>query len=130
MRAVRQEGTEPEVAVRVALASLGFEFETNVQDKPGRPDLWVSTEGVAIFVHGCFWHRHEGCSKATTPKRNRDYWVTKFQQNVERDARKVSELEALGYSTVTVWQCETSPESVLSRLLVERMTLAVRQSSA
>ncbi len=127
MRAVRQAGTGPEIAVRAVLDYLGFEFETNVGDKPGRPDLWVLSEGIAIFVHGCFWHRHEGCTKATTPKRNRDFWLAKFERNQERDLRKVRELEAMGHPSITVWQCETTDESALKEIVLERVKGARRQ---
>ena len=129
MRAVRQAGTKPEIAVRAVLESLGLKFDANVPDMPGRPDLWLSAKRVAIFVHGCFWHRHEGCPKATTPKRNREYWLNKFRQNVERDARKVRELHALGHSTITVWQCETSDSDTLTDLLLERLETAAAQGS-
>ena len=129
MRAVRQSGTAPEIAVRGALESLGVEFHANVPDMPGRPDLWLSAERVAIFVHGCFWHRHEGCPKATTPKRNRGFWLNKFRQNVERDGRKAGELHALGHSTITVWQCETSDSDTLTELILERLAIASTQDS-
>ena len=124
MRAVRQAGTAPEMAVRAALESLDVEFQANVEDMPGRPDLWLSTQEVAIFVHGCFWHCHEGCPKATTPKRNREFWLEKFRQNVERDARKVRELNALGHSTITVWQCKTTDAAALKKLLLDRLSAA------
>ena len=129
MRAVRQAGTKPEIAVRAVLESLDLKFDANVPDMPGRPDLWLSARRVAIFVHGCFWHRHEGCPKATTPKRNREYWLNKFRQNVERDARKVRELHALGHLTITVWQCETSDSDTLTDLLLERLEIAAAQGS-
>ena len=124
MRAVRQAGTAPEMSVRAAVESLGFEFAANVQDKPGRPDLWLLPQRMAVFVHGCFWHRHEGCKKATTPKRNHEYWETKFRQNVERDARKIRELEALGSLSIVVWQCETTDEAALRNVLSHRIESA------
>ena len=124
MRAVRQAGTSPELAVRDALESLGIEFEANVEGKPGRPDIWIVDGDIPVFVHGCFWHRHEGCKKATTPKRNQEYWTVKFQQNVERDSRKALELRALGYYPFTVWQCETNGQSALATLLTERIEKA------
>ena len=130
MRAVGQSGTGPELAVRAAMDSLGFEFDTNVRDMPGRPDLWVTSKGIAIFVHGCFWHRHQGCRKATTPKQNREFWLAKFQKNVERDVRKVREIEALGHSTITVWQCETTDAVALTTLLKDRLSAAGTQGVA
>ena len=126
MRAVRQAGTSPEITVRAALESLGIEFDTNVEDKAGRPDLWLVEEGIPVFVHGCFWHRHDGCGKATTPKRNRDFWLAKFEKNIERDARKLQELRAEGHSPIVVWQCETTPEAILKRVLETRIAGARR----
>lgn len=121
MRAVRQKGTTPELAVREALAALGIEFESNAADLPGRPDMWLASEGVAIFTHGCFWHRHKDCRLATTPKRNREFWTDKFRRNVKRDERKISELRDLGYRSIVVWQCETKDEAMLERILLDRI---------
>ena len=134
MRAVRQKGTSPEIAVRDALDGMGIEFEINIRDKPGRPDIWITQGAIPIFVHGCFWHRHEGCRKSTMPKKNREYWTTKFRQNIERDARKAHELEALGHSPITIWQCETSDKDMLAKLLARKIEAAAShnppQSSA
>ena len=121
MSAVRQSGTAPEMAVRSGLQSLGIDFSTNIDGKPGRPDIWLTETDVPLFVHGCFWHRHTGCSKASTPKKNRDFWLSKFKNNTERDARVFRQLEDMGYSSITVWQCETMPESKLRDTLVERI---------
>ncbi len=124
MRAVRQAGTVPEIAVRETLNSLSIEFVANAKDKPGRPDLWLTQHEVAIFVHGCFWHRHQGCRKATMPKTNLPYWTSKFKQNVERDARKIRDLAALGYPSVVIWQCETTDRDALGEMLMELITAA------
>ncbi len=126
MRAVRQAGTSPEIAVRAALESLGIAFETNVEDKPGRPDLWLTQEGIPVFVHGCFWHRHKGCKKATTPKRNRDFWLAKVDKNVERDGRNLRQLKEAGHSPIVVWQCETTEEANLRLLLEDRIAVTRR----
>lgn len=119
MRAVRQAGTKPELAVRAALESSGVSYRVNVHDKPGRPDIWIVQNDTPIFVHGCFWHQHEGCKKATVPKSNQEYWTRKFDQNKERDARKVRELKLLGYDPAVIWQCQTTDESTLRRLLTD-----------
>ena len=121
MSAVRQSGTAPEIAVRSVLESLGIEFSTNVEDKPGRPDVWLIDAGVPVFVHGCFWHRHTGCSKASTPKKNREFWLSKFKNNKNRDARVIGQLKDMGYSPITIWQCETRAESDLRDTLAERI---------
>ena len=121
MSAVRQSGTSPEIAVRSALKSLGIEFATNINSKPGRPDIWLAEADVPLFVHGCFWHRHSGCKKATTPKKNREFWLAKFRDNKKRDARILRQLKDLGYASITVWQCETTVESTLKEILVDRI---------
>ena len=122
MRAVRQKGTGPELAIRAELTALGIEFEANAPDLPGRPDMWLVSEGVAVFAHGCFWHRHEGCKLATTPKRNSEYWTAKFERNVERDARKVRELRDLGHRAIVIWQCETKDREALAKILLDRLS--------
>ena len=121
MRSVRQSGTSPELAVRAALGSLGIAFGTNVKDMPGRPDIWLTQTDTPVFVHGCFWHRHLGCKDTTTPKRNRNFWVEKFEKNIERDNRIFQSLRALGYAPVVVWQCETVMESRLKDILLSRI---------
>ena len=121
MRAVRQSGTSPELAVREALNSLEIAFSTNLHSEPGSPDIWLTGSDIPIFVHGCFWHRHDRCRKSTTPKKNREFWVAKFQKNVERDARIVDQLKDLGYIPITVWQCETMVESKLKEILLSRI---------
>ena len=118
---MRQSGTAPELAVRATLDSLGIEFATNPDGEPGRPDIWVTTPDVPIFVHGCFWHRHEGCKRSTIPKRNREFWIAKFQKNKARDARILRQLEDLGHPPIVVWQCETVAESALKKTLLERL---------
>ena len=98
-----------------------MEFVTNVEGEPGRPDLWLTDKDIPIFVHGCFWHRHDGCKRASTPKKNRDFWVSKFAKNKDRDVRILHQLEGLGYNPVTIWQCETTDEPTLKELLIKRI---------
>ena len=107
MRSVRQKKTKPEMIVRRALHALGYRFRANAKGLPGSPDLAFTARKRAIFVHGCFWHRHPGCRLASTPKTRHEFWEAKFAANVERDARKVAELESAGWKTMTVWECET-----------------------
>ncbi|WP_081055998.1 very short patch repair endonuclease [Burkholderia pseudomultivorans] len=117
MRSVRQRDTSPEMAVRRALHKLGYRFRLHRKDLPGTPDVVLPRYRLAIFVHGCFWHRHAGCKLATTPTSNIEYWLPKFEANVARDARKAKELRELGWRVETVWQCETASPSELSRQL-------------
>jgi DNA mismatch endonuclease (patch repair protein) len=106
MGRVRQKATLPELLVRSALAELGQRYRLQNRDLPGSPDLANRRARWAIFVHGCFWHRH-GCSATTTPTRNRDFWEAKFARNVARDARAIAALEELGYRVIVIWECET-----------------------
>lgn len=106
MRAVRRENTTPELTVRRILHSLGLRFRLHRKDLPGTPDIVLPRHRTAIFVHGCFWHRHEGCSLASTPKTRADFWRAKFEQNVRRDHRNVNALLDRGWQVLTVWECE------------------------
>jgi DNA mismatch endonuclease (patch repair protein) len=117
MSEIRQRGTTPELAVRDALSRLGLRYRLNVHALPGRPDMANLTRRFAIYVHGCFWHRHEGCSRTTTPSRNRDFWVAKFEANKARDRRAIEMLRALGFSVCVLWECETAHREELERRL-------------
>lgn len=107
MRAVRQKNTAPELTVRRLLFQLGLRFRLHVKRLPGSPDIVLRKHSTAIFVHGCYWHRHPGCKYATMPKTHQAYWLPKFESNVERDARKAEALRALGWWVLVVWECET-----------------------
>lgn len=121
MSAVRQSNTAPEIAVREALEHLGLSYLANVSDKPGSPDILLAEDDIVVFVHGCFWHRHPHCKKATTPKRNRRYWVSKFKDNEDRDSRVIQQLKEIGYSSIVIWQCETTRDTALRFTIVERI---------
>lgn len=116
MSRVRQRGTEPELAVRAILGGLGHRFRTNGKGLPGSPDIYSTNGRRAIFVHGCFWHRHPGCKAATTPSRNRKFWQAKFAANTARDRRNVRRLRRLGYGVLTVWECQLKSPAKLTRL--------------
>jgi DNA mismatch endonuclease (patch repair protein) len=103
---VRQRGTRAELEIRGALHALGHRFRVTNRDLPGSPDIANRKKKWAVFVHGCFWHRHQGCRRATTPKRNRDFWIAKFARNVERDEQVATALGALGWLVVIAWECE------------------------
>lgn len=106
MRAVRRADTKPELAVRKELHRLGFRFRLHRKDLPGTPDIVLPRHLVAIFVHGCFWHRHTGCSKATTPRTRADFWGQKFAANIARDEKNEAALSEKGWRVVTIWECE------------------------
>lgn len=117
MKKVRQRDTRPEIVVRRTAHILGYRFRLHRRDLPGSPDLVFPRHTVAVFVHGCFWHRHPGCRYASTPKNNSEFWNDKFRRNVERDARKESELRDLGWRVLVIWECETRDPEGLGRRL-------------
>lgn len=117
MAAIRGRDTTPELRVRSLLHRLGFRFRLHRRDLPGSPDIVLPRFRTVVFVHGCFWHRHPGCRLTTTPAVRRDFWVEKFRQNVERDARQQSELRALDWNVVIVWECELRDIAALSSRL-------------
>lgn len=119
MRRVRQHGTSAEEAVAVALRNLGLRFRKNVKALPGSPDFANRSKHWVVFVHGCFWHRHENCPRTATPTRNRKFWVEKFKANKDRDRRKERLLRAMGFTVITVWECETAEEPLLRRRLAK-----------
>lgn len=119
MRSVRQKKTKPEMIVRRALHAKGYRFRANLRMLPGSPDVAFTSRLKAIFIHGCFWHRHPGCRLASTPKTQLDFWEAKFASNVERDARKVRDLEKRGWNVTTVWECETRDLTSLMNRLCE-----------
>lgn len=113
MKAVRQKNTGAELLTRRLLHALGLRFRLHRKDLPGSPDVVLPKHQTVIFIHGCYWHRHPGCKYASTPKTNQDFWLPKFQRNVERDARKEEALRALGWRVLIVWECETRDLSKL-----------------
>ena len=117
MAGIRQRATSPELTTKKVVRSLGLRSSMNGRNLPGTPDLVNRTDKWAIFVHGCYWHRHKGCRAATTPSRNVQLWIDKFAANVERDQRKSRELRRLGYRVVIVWECETRKPDLLTRRL-------------
>lgn len=114
MSRVRGKHTKPEMIVRRAAHALGLRFRLHRKDLPGRPDLVFPRHKVALFVHGCFWHRHPGCRLASTPKTRTEFWQSKFDANVARDIRVAEQLRAACWRVVTIWECETRKEDILS----------------
>ncbi len=117
---VRQHDTTAEVAVRQALHGLGLRFRINNRDLPGSPDIANRSRKWAVFVHGCFWHRHKGCQRTTSPKRNAAFWQEKFEANQRRDRRVVRKLRGMGFKVVTVWECETDDADRLHNMIAKR----------
>ncbi len=107
MARVRDKHSKPELVVRRMAHSLGYRFRLHRKDLPGTPDLVFPKSRKAIFVHGCFWHRHKGCSRTTSPKTRSLYWADKFETNIKRDAIKERNLRALGWDVLVIWECQT-----------------------
>lgn len=108
MSRIRSAHTRPEVVLRKTLHNLGLRYRLNSATLPGKPDLVLPRYKAVVFVHGCFWHRHQNCNIATTPKSNTPFWVDKFSKNVARDERVTSLLRSLGWRVFVVWECEVS----------------------
>lgn len=106
MSRIKGKDTKIEVQVRSWLFSRGFRFRKNDKRCPGKPDVVLPKYKTVIFINGCFWHRHEGCKYATTPKTRTDFWLEKFERNVANDKRHVQQLEELGWKVITLWECE------------------------
>jgi len=121
MSRIRGRNTGPELRLRSLLHRAGFRFRLHTKQLPGSPDVVLPKYQTAIFVHGCFWHRHPGCRNATMPSTRRDFWQEKFDANVSRDARNQAALEAAGWTVLTIWECElkADAEGVVRRLADE-----------
>lgn len=119
MSRIGPKHSKPEIVVRRLLHAMGYRFRLHAKELPGRPDIVLRPRKKVIFVHGCFWHRHIGCKKATTPKTRHEFWQTKFDANVVRDARVQAQLKDLGWEHIVVWECETKDHESLSVILRE-----------
>ena len=115
MSRIRGSNTKPELALRSLLHRAGFRFRLHDRSLPGRPDIVLKRYRTAIFVHGCFWHRHKGCANATMPSSRTDFWNEKFRRTIQRDAHNVKELKEAGWRVITVWECELrkQPDEVI-----------------
>lgn len=107
MSGIRGENSLPEILVRRLLFAAGFRFRLHRRDLPGTPDIVMPGRRIAIFVHGCFWHAHQGCRYAKTPSTRTDFWTAKLRTNVDRDQRAVEKLTAMGWRVLCVWECAT-----------------------
>ncbi len=117
MRRVRGKDTRPELTVRRALHALGKRFRLHRRDLPGKPDIVLAKDRLAIFVHGCFWHRHDDCPRASTPSTRKEFWVAKFERTVVRDAEQAAALRAAGWRPEVIWECETRDSERLNERL-------------
>ncbi|MEO9296952.1 very short patch repair endonuclease [Devosia alba] len=125
MSRIRGKNTTPEVQLRKLLHAAGYRFRLHGRNLPGKPDIVLKKYKTAIFVHGCFWHRHEGCAGATVPKTRTEFWTAKFQDTVQRDQRKQQELEKSGWRVITVWECDVRrrPDGVLKDIVSHMVSI-------
>lgn len=129
MGRIRGRDTKPEVLIRSALHRCGYRFRVHASDLPGRPDIVLPKHSTAVFVNGCFWHRHRGCRFAYSPKSNQAFWRRKFRENVARDARKEKELKEAGWRVVVIWECQIgtlvgSEDELIKAVGLPRVVLA------
>lgn len=122
MRRVRSENTKPELVVRKLLTELGYHYRLHPKDIPGKPDIAFKGRKKAIFVHGCFWHRHNCKRGARVPKTNQAYWIKKIKGNVARDTKVLEEINSLGWSVLIVWECETHQQAALKNKIMRFMS--------
>jgi DNA mismatch endonuclease (patch repair protein) len=107
MAGIKGKNSQPELLVRQLLFTSGYRFRLHRRDLPGTPDIVMPGRKVVIFVHGCFWHRHQGCRYAKMPATRADFWKAKLEANLERDRRAVEKLQALGWRVLCVWERST-----------------------
>lgn len=117
MARVKSKGTGPEMVVRRLLFSLGYRYRLHDRSVPGSPDIVFKRKKKAIFVHGCFWHRHDGCPLARLPKSRLDFWIPKLEGNRERDTRTLHQLKSLGWDVLVIWECELKDLNLLEKML-------------
>lgn len=120
MGRIRGRDTGPEMTVRRLLYAMGYRFRLHARELPGRPDIVFRSRRVALFVHGCFWHRHD-CGLAYVPKTRPEFWQRKFDGNVARDRRTEQELEVAGWRVVTVWECQLGDLASLAGRLAKEL---------
>lgn len=118
MSGVRNKDTRPELLVRRLLHSLGYRFRLHRRDLPGSPDIVFAGRRKVVFVHGCFWHQHEGCALRTTPRARTDYWLPKFERNKARDRKAVEDLARANWSSLTIWECELKDQAAVENRLI------------
>ena len=106
MSAIKSKNTKPEITLRKLLHSMGYRFRLHRKDLPGSPDIVLPKYKTVIFVHGCFWHRHENCKYATTPKTRKEFWEKKFRENINRDNLNQANLSLKGWKIIIIWECQ------------------------
>ena len=124
MSRIKSSDTKPEKMLRALLFREGFRFRKNVKSLPGCPDIVLRKYKTIIFVHGCFWHRHSGCSNSTMPQTRYEFWQKKFSRTVHRDQIILEQLKKMGWSVLIAWECEILKKT---QLLLENLTVKIRK---
>ena len=112
MSKIRGSNTKPEILVRSFLHKQGFRFRLHVKDLPGKPDIVLKKYGTAIFVDGCYWHRHQGCKLAYNPKSRQEFWQSKFESNIKRDLEVNRLFKDIPWNIIRIWQCEVNEKNL------------------
>ena len=107
MSRIRSKNTKPEMIVRSFLFSKGFRYRLHNRKLPGKPDISNASKKIAVFVNGCFWHRHKNCKRSSIPKSNKKYWLNKLDNNIKRQEYSLNLLDKMGWNTFIIWECET-----------------------
>ncbi len=119
MSAIKSKNTKPEIEVRKLLHSMGFRFRLHRKDLPGSPDIFLPKFKTVIFVHGCFWHRHENCKYSSTPKTRVQFWEKKFNSNILRDLENQKKIKDIGLRSIIIWECELKNKKELEKKLFD-----------
>jgi DNA mismatch endonuclease, patch repair protein len=123
MSRIRSRDTIPELFVRKKLTNLGVRYRLHVSSLPGKPDIVIKKQKIAVFVNGCFWHQHPGCSRSTSPKTNKSYWEPKLRKNIERQKKVFLELRKDRWNIITIWECEAKRDDILNNKLQKELAL-------
>ena len=127
MSRIRGKDTKPEILVRRGLHARGFRFRLQERRLPGRPDMTLPKYGVAVMVNGCFWHGHKGCRHAVKPKSNSEFWDAKIKRNQHRDEVTAAHLEALGWTVITIWECELKGKD-RTQERIDRLAIEIKEA--
>lgn len=119
MSSVKSKDTQPEIVVRKLLRSMGYGYRLHRKDLPGTPDIVLTKYKKVIFIHGCFWHGHEGCSRAKLPQINKEFWQEKIEKNILRDQNAVQDLRVRGWASLIIWTCEIRDEEKLKEKIIK-----------
>jgi DNA mismatch endonuclease (patch repair protein) len=119
MSKISGKETKPEILVRTYLFSQGLRFRKNVKNLPGSPDIVLPKYNTVIFIHGCFWHGHEGCKRSKLPETNKKFWKNKINATKNRDLRNVAKLEKMGWKVIIIWQCSLKNNELFNNRMSE-----------